>query len=138
MSDPTIDTLLEMGLRYIPRPIQRRKEMEHLQTPLTVEPYVGTSPTEADIVDADDEVIASGVQTSTARCFCKAVNCHNDLLAACKSAKIACVNRISALNADLSQASGPTDKAVWKAMIHDYTRLEIKLAAAIKKARETP
>jgi hypothetical protein len=55
--------------------------MEHLQTPLTVEPYVGTSPTEADIVDADDEVIASGVQTSTARCFCKAVNCHNDLLA---------------------------------------------------------
>ena len=94
--------------------------MEHLQTPLTVEPYVGTSPTEADIVDADDEVIASGVQTSTARCFCKAVNCHNDLLAAIRGAQ------------SLVQAYVPID-------YQDQTCKNTCLAmidAAIKKARK--
>ena len=98
--------------------------MEHLQVPVTVEPYVGTSPTEADIVDADDEVIASGVQTSTARCFCKAVNCHDDLREACEHA-------LSYLPAkDGKSWAGDPDSVV-------QLRIANKLRAAIAKAEET-
>ena len=90
MSDPTINTLLEMGLRYIPRPIQRRRAMsKHTPTDCLCghEAIVITIPyfqvwcsnqglcarrgpratTEQEAVEFWNEQI-------------KAVNCHDDLL----------------------------------------------------------
>ena len=63
--------------------------MEHLETPLTVERYDGDALTSlnADIVDVNDEVIAGNIDFDTARCFCRAVNCHREFLATCKMSK---------------------------------------------------